>query len=103
LKFAEAFAKDPLLKNISIHCLGASYGFPQEIIELAKLPNVRSMDSSVPYVMAAFGMKLKHNINYQAFETATRPNNYFQLEFTPAQEKVKEHNVRTFISWSEAS
>lgn len=103
LRFAEAFASDPLLQDIPIHCLGASYGFPQEIIELAKLPNVMSMDSSVPYVMAAYGVRLQRRDKYLSFASAKRPDDYFNLTFTPEQEKVKEHNVRTFISWAEAS
>ncbi|MGW8180763.1 MAG: hypothetical protein ACWGQW_18685, partial [bacterium] len=50
LRLAESLANDRDLHGFELHCLGSHYPFPKEVYELAQLPNVRSMDTSMPWV-----------------------------------------------------
>jgi hypothetical protein len=82
-----------------VHCLGAYYGFPEEIRYLADMDGiVRSMDSSLPFVLGCYGM----NFDYppHMIGALRRPTGYFDLTIDEAIMEVMEVNVRRYIHWS---
>jgi hypothetical protein len=100
VKFAESFASDSHVGHMPIHCLGASYFWPQEMKELAKLPNVRSMDTSMPYVFGYAGMSLEASVPKNGIK---RPDNYFGLDYPQnGNREVVEQNVRLCLQWAQA-
>lgn len=99
LRLAEAMAKDPDLHHLEVHCLGAYYPFPKEVQELAQLPNVRSMDTSMPWVYGMAGLSLS---NPGKADSLKRVDNYFEAELTHGQRRKCEQNVDTILSWAKA-
>ena len=49
-----------VLRHFRIHLLGAGFNFTQEISFMRHFPNVYSVDTSTPYVLAARNIKLKY-------------------------------------------
>jgi hypothetical protein len=60
--------------DVPIHCLGQG-GWVREPALLAQLPNVRGMDTSLPYVLAHAGLPITEVGMY----TGKRPDDYFNL------------------------
>lgn len=101
LELAKSFAKDPILCKKPIHCLGAFYPYPQEVLQLAQIPLVRSMDTSMPWV---YGIRHKR-LQDRFFDRRKlrRPLNYFDYQLTQQQREVCEDNARTILRWAQTS
>jgi hypothetical protein len=100
VRLAESLAEDPLLSHQTIHCLGAYYPFPTEIKSLAQLPNVRSMDTSMPFVYG-YAERFVRN-GYPRNKTLERPGDYFNVIFNKRQKEVSSVNVNVCLDWAKA-
>ena len=94
----ESLADDPDFQGKQVHCLGAYYQWPEEVKHLRNNPIVRSVDSSLPYVLAMHELTFDDPIPNQL----RRPNNYFDFIMSPYQERLAEENVERYIRWATA-
>lgn len=99
LTFLDTVLNDSEWEGLTIHCLGAMYTFPEEIKYIAEYSQVRSMDSSVPFV---YGLRGK-TFDDRWHPNWVRPDNYFDYDVKPSDWEVCEDNVRRYIKWAEAS
>jgi hypothetical protein len=85
-KFAYRFDK--------MHCLGASE-WVREAAALAEIPNIRGMDTSLPFNMGMAGRSLDQ-------EYIGRRDNYFynQVNRTGLPYRMVEENVRRYLDWA---
>jgi hypothetical protein len=96
IRFIESFSMDADLSRKQVHCLGAFYGWPEEIRYLKQYPIVRSMDSSLPYVLGMYGMTFDDD----AFVGMQRPDDYFNLVPDDRLVEVINDNVARYIKWA---
>ncbi len=96
LGLAQAMAADEGMKHLQLHCLGASYWFAEEIRYLATLPNVRSMDSSLPFVLAWHNLRLGDRVHVDI----KRPTDYFSV--TQYANALLHYNINQYMRWAEA-
>jgi hypothetical protein len=96
LRMAESLAKTDSYPK-PIHCLGSFYYYPTEARDLKWLPNIRSMDTSLPWV---YGIKGRY-IDRVIRGDIDRPSNYFQYELNTNQRSVSERNVWSLIRWAQ--
>jgi hypothetical protein len=81
-----------------IHCLGANAKWPGEMFELKGIKNIRSMDTSLPFV---YGLK---RVWLPSDRVLWREPHYFKSEIlTDYQRKAVEDNVRLCIKGTKAS
>jgi hypothetical protein len=98
LRLAEAIQNDPDF-NKPIHCLGAWYGFSEEIKYLSDIESVRSMDSSLPFVLGLQNLSFMDRLP----SDLKRPSMYFSSFPTATQRKVIDDNVRIYLNWAQTS
>lgn len=82
--------------RFELHLFGAAPMWPAEIRAAADLSFIRSMDTSLPYVMSYWNTHLDMNVTISKL---TRPSNYFDQpwdKFTGSSAYVN-----TFIAWAE--
>lgn len=82
--------------ELDLHLFGASVEWPQEVRAAARMPWIRSMDTSLPFNYA---------INYELIDIETagkinRPKDYFSLELDDRQTALSYVNVETFMEWA---
>ena len=83
----------------NIHCLGAS-PWIREVEELAKLPNVASMDTSMPIYLGYMGYRIDH-LEHDAYKL--RPKGYFGYgRPTSLVRDIIFHNCRVFYKWADS-
>jgi hypothetical protein len=99
-RLAESLAKDELTRDIPIHCLGSYYPHPQEMRALKDLPNVRSMDTSLPFVYGFAERYVKYG--YPRKMDLQRVEGYFEYKPTPRQKEVSSANVNQCLDWIQA-
>lgn len=76
------------------HFFGATGLFPDELRVAATLPNLRSMDTSLPYNYAWFNQPIDFtDMNI------SRPNDYFHLLFNSEQREYSIQNIQTMLRW----
>lgn len=91
----ESLAKDGSFPK-PIHCLGAFYDFPDEARYLASQPNVRSMDSSLPFVLGLYGLRFTDKLP----QGLRRPTDYFNIVPDDLQMGAIDDNVDAYINWA---
>lgn len=82
--------------ELDIHLFGASPNWYAEIREAAKLTFIRSVDTSLPYVLAAYNVGLKATLK----DVYRRPREYFDLQFNNSQSALADLNVETLKEWA---
>lgn len=95
----ESLSNDKDFGGKPIHCLGAHYDFPDEIRHLSRYPLVRSMDSSLPFVLGLYGLRFTDQLP----QGLRRQTGYFQMIPDEEQKEAIEANVGTYINWAKAS
>lgn len=101
--FVSAYVASPMYDDhlahkpdLQIHCLGAS-SWIKEVIMLASLKQIRSIDTCMPIAIGLEGYRLDQEIYVR------RQEGYFDLKFTPEQEglvKQAYDNCRVFREWA---
>jgi hypothetical protein len=97
LSFAEGFQNDKDFSAKPFHCLGAFYDDPDEIRRLAQIPCVRSMDSSLPFVLGLYGLRFTDSLP----QGLRRQSDYFNIVADEEQREAIDDNIRTYINWSQ--
>jgi hypothetical protein len=82
--------------ELDIHLFGASPNWYAEVREAAKLPYIRSIDTSLPYILAAYDTSLKATLR----EPRRRPRDYFDLKFNASQDALVDYNIETLKGWA---
>lgn len=79
----------------NIHCLGSS-NWIREVAALGELPNVRSMDTSLPVVLGLEGISVQANVHQP------RRNNFFGQTISRASNEweITYDNCITFRDWA---
>lgn len=76
-----------------VHLLGTTPEWIREGQFASRQVNIRSIDTSAPYVYGLAGQDLD-----SAFQHP-RPTDYFEAEPTPAQHQMIQHNVLDYLGW----
>lgn len=97
--------RDALIRNgtpeIDIHFLGASPLWASEVLYAAtQVPFVRSIDTSLPYVYASYGLDLKDHGEYSPPPIRGANMNYFTDVSTEPYIELAKKNVETYLRWS---
>ena len=79
-----------------IHCLGAYYGWPGEIIEIARTEAARSMDSSLPFVTGLAGFKIMPDEQF----VVRRPERYLHVVPSAHEEVLINDNCNVYRRWA---
>lgn len=81
--------------KFAIHLLGASHLYPEEarVIESTLPRVVRSIDTSLPFVYAMFGVPTSPRFNIP------RPDNYMSFNWDPADIALATENCYRYIAW----
>jgi hypothetical protein len=84
-------------RPVQVHCLGHVPSWPREVVALAELPVVRSIDTSAPAVYALNSLP----IDERTSDTIERPSNFFDhLPMTALEEKLYAYNIDTYFGWA---
>src|SRR5260370_756878 len=78
-----------------IHLLGLSYAWPKEIIQASNYPNINSVDTSAPFVYAAYDIHIATNVR-----GPRRPDNYFSLDARSLNTELVQQNTETLWRWA---
>jgi len=97
LRMCEALARNDTYPK-PIHCLGSLYQYPSEARNLKWLPNVRSMDTSLP---CGYGIQERY-ITSILNKQIERPDNYFHYDLNKNQRYISDRNAGTLLRWAEA-
>lgn len=98
LRLSESLNDDPNYTK-PIHCLGSYYHFPREMQSLKWIPQVRSMDTSLPWVYGWQGRFVDGMISSREI---ARPEDYFNVEYDSVQRRTSERNVNICLRWAKA-
>jgi hypothetical protein len=82
--------------SFEYHFFGASPYWVEEIKYAARLTNVRSFDTSMPYNYANLGFDMAKS----SMHAITRPNNYFDLQLDGDKKYYADTNVATILRWA---
>jgi len=82
------------IKEVQIHCLGASQ-WVSEALVLSDIPQIRSMDTSLPIVLGLEGIQIEKGVYVK------RQSDYFNIhQVDRGLLEVIRHNVRTYREWA---
>jgi hypothetical protein len=82
-----------------VHFLGSTYHYPGEMFNAHLSGLVRSMDTSLPYVLALAGKQIGEADYVIKDELFKRPVDYFNFIPSPAVMEVISRNVATCLNW----
>jgi hypothetical protein len=89
------FIRDNYPSRYQVHFLGQSPLFVKEVQE-AQHFRVRSMDTSMPFVYAFYGINMSGN----KVDDRERPENYFRLMARQFDSTLVDYNVHTLMTWA---
>jgi hypothetical protein len=90
-----AYIEERYKRRLSTHFLGSSPIWPSELREAARF-NVRSMDTSMPFVFAYYNQRIQDDISFSCME---RPPKYF-LQPKSAFNNVLWDNISIMRRWA---
>lgn len=93
------YIRDAYPGRFQVHFLGQSLAFPKEIME-AEHFRVRSMDTSMPFVLAYYGARMSSE---KIDATLTRPDDYFKKPNREFEVALVDYNIHTLVSWAGGS
>lgn len=83
--------------RFQIHLLGTNPIWPQEVKFANKYaPNIRSVDTSMPFNYAIHGVMLQDNTR----NCIPRPENYFSADHSTTNKSIFMHNINKLLEWA---
>lgn len=77
-----------------VHFFGASATYPDEVYQVARIPWIRSIDTSLPFSSAVADASLRLS------RAESRNEHYFQSVFDSEQLEVAKDNVQCYLEWA---
>lgn len=81
--------------RFKIHFLGAQAGFPEEVLEAARMPNVRGLDTSLPFSCGYHMVDIAHS------KGVSRPEGYFEIPREEFHPTITNENIMALELWAQ--